>query len=58
MGTSSAEIAAELKSRLPGYAVPRYVKEIPGASGKVPVRLTEGALRYARFRTPRNAWIR
>jgi L-lysine 2,3-aminomutase len=25
---------AELHRRLPGYAVPRYVQEIPGAPGK------------------------
>ena len=29
------ELVDELASRLPGYAVPRYVREIPGASGKV-----------------------
>ena len=29
------ELVDELESRLPGYAVPRYVREIPGASGKV-----------------------
>lgn len=28
-------IVRELASRLPGYAVPRYVKEVPGAPGKV-----------------------
>ena len=27
-------IIAELRGRLPGYAVPRYVREIPGASSK------------------------
>jgi EF-P beta-lysylation protein EpmB len=31
------EILAELERRLPGYAVPRYVREVPGAPGKVPV---------------------
>lgn len=30
-------IVAELHRRLPGYAVPRYVVEIPGAEGKVVV---------------------
>ena len=34
------EIVAELRRRLPGYAVPRYVKEIPGAAHKV--ELVEG----------------
>jgi EF-P beta-lysylation protein EpmB len=29
------EIVQELQQRLPGYAVPRYVREIPGASHKV-----------------------
>ena len=29
------EIMADLRSRLPGYAVPRYVKEVPGGSSKV-----------------------
>lgn len=33
------EILAELRRRLPGYAVPRYVKEVPGAERKVEVRL-------------------
>jgi EF-P beta-lysylation protein EpmB len=31
------ELMAQLASRLPGYAVPRYVREIPGATGKTPV---------------------
>ena len=25
---------AELRARLPGYAVPRYVRETPGGTGK------------------------
>ncbi|MHC4428009.1 MAG: EF-P beta-lysylation protein EpmB [Planctomycetota bacterium] len=29
------EIMAALRRRLPGYAVPRYVKEVPGAGSKV-----------------------
>jgi EF-P beta-lysylation protein EpmB len=28
------EIVKQLRSRLPGYAVPRYVREVPGHSGK------------------------
>ena len=32
------EIVAEMEGRLPGYAVPRYVKEVPGAPGKVVIR--------------------
>ena len=28
-------LIAELERRLPGYAVPRYVREVPGAAGKV-----------------------
>lgn len=31
------EIFAELKKRLPGYAVPRYVREVPGEAGKVEI---------------------
>jgi EF-P beta-lysylation protein EpmB len=30
-------LVAALQSRLPGYAVPRYVREAPGAEGKVPL---------------------
>jgi L-lysine 2,3-aminomutase len=33
--TEGRKIMAELKSRLPGYAVPRYVQEIAGRSHKV-----------------------
>ena len=29
------QLVRELESRLPGYAVPRYVREVPGATGKV-----------------------
>jgi EF-P beta-lysylation protein EpmB len=29
------ELIARLRDRLPGYAVPRYVREVPGAAGKV-----------------------
>jgi EF-P beta-lysylation protein EpmB len=29
------QLAAELHRRLPGYAVPRYVQEVPGAPGKM-----------------------
>jgi EF-P beta-lysylation protein EpmB len=32
------ELLDELSSRLPGYAVPRYVQEIPGQTGKTPIR--------------------
>ena len=31
------EIVAELRKRLPGYAVPRYVREIPGAPHKIEI---------------------
>ena len=31
------ELVNELREILPGYAVPRYVKEIPGRSGKTPI---------------------
>lgn len=31
------EIMKELHARLPGYAVPRYVKEQPGAAGKIAI---------------------
>lgn len=29
------DIVAQLRTRLPGYAVPRYVQEVPGAASKV-----------------------
>ena len=29
------QLVGELESRLPGYAVPRYVREVPGATGKI-----------------------
>lgn len=32
------ELLHELASRLPGYAVPRYVQEIPGHPGKTPIK--------------------
>jgi len=35
--SSGLAIMAELHRRLPGYAVPRYVREAPGAPGKVPI---------------------
>ena len=31
------EILATLRRRLPGYAVPRYVKEVPGEGSKVEI---------------------
>jgi len=31
------EILAELRAQLPGYAVPRYVREVPGAPSKLPM---------------------
>ena len=31
------ELQANLLKRLPGYLVPRFVREIPGASSKTPV---------------------
>lgn len=31
------EIVEELRRRLPGYAAPRYVREIAGADSKVPL---------------------
>ncbi|HEV2333665.1 MAG TPA: EF-P beta-lysylation protein EpmB, partial [Gammaproteobacteria bacterium] len=30
-------IMAELRARLPGYLVPKLVREVPGAPSKVPV---------------------
>lgn len=30
-------LVAELRGRLPGYAVPQFVQEIPGRSGKTPI---------------------
>jgi EF-P beta-lysylation protein EpmB len=37
------ELLRELERRLPGYAVPRYVKEVPGAPAKVAVAGGPGA---------------
>jgi L-lysine 2,3-aminomutase len=42
-GTAHFEVAdeeglrlvAELRARLPGYAVPRYVREVPDAANKI-----------------------
>lgn len=31
-------LIASLRGRLPGYAIPQYVEEIPGAASKLPVR--------------------
>lgn len=31
------ELMAQLQRRLPGYAVPRFVREVPGADSKLPV---------------------
>ena len=31
------ELIAELRRRLPGYAVPRYVREVEGDDGKRPL---------------------
>ncbi len=39
--TEALEIVAELRRRLPGYLVPRLVREVPGAASKVPVDLRE-----------------
>lgn len=36
--TVGLQLEAELQRRLPGYAVPRYVRETPGAESKLPVR--------------------
>ena len=30
-------LTEELRTRLPGYAVPQYVREVPGAAHKVPL---------------------
>lgn len=35
--STGLSLVSELQARLPGYAVPRYVQEIPGATGKTPV---------------------
>lgn len=35
--TVGQQILKTLQARLPGYAVPRYVREIPGATGKTPL---------------------
>ena len=35
------EILRQLVSMLPGYAVPRYVREVPGQPGKTPIPLAE-----------------
>jgi L-lysine 2,3-aminomutase len=31
------ELIDELRARLPGYAVPQYVREVPGEEHKVPL---------------------
>ncbi len=31
------ELIEQLRARLPGYAVPRYVREVPGAAYKTPL---------------------
>lgn len=36
--TTGKRLIAELRKRLPGYAVPRYVREVPGESGKRVIR--------------------
>jgi len=33
------ELSARLRARLPGYLVPRLVREVPGASAKIPLEL-------------------
>jgi len=35
------DIMAGLRNRLPGYLVPRLVREIPGAPSKIPVERQE-----------------
>lgn len=35
--TVGRNLLAELRRRLPGYAVPRYVREVPGSTHKTPV---------------------
>ena len=39
--TEALHIVAELRRRLPGYLVPRLVREVAGAASKVPVDLRE-----------------
>ncbi len=39
--TEALGLVAELRQRLPGYLVPRLVREVPGAASKVPVELQE-----------------
>lgn len=34
------ELIAAMRSALPGYAVPRYVREVPGAEAKIPCELS------------------
>lgn len=42
--TRARELHAGMRARLPGYLVPRLVREVPGALGKVPLDHTGGAL--------------
>jgi L-lysine 2,3-aminomutase len=35
--TNGVQLEAELRRRLPGYAVPKYVRETAGAESKLPV---------------------
>ena len=37
--TEALDIVAELRRRLPGYLVPRLVREVAGAASKIPVDL-------------------
>lgn len=38
------QLAAELVARLPGFLVPRLVREVPGAASKTPIDLRQGDL--------------
>ncbi len=35
------QIVRQLRAMLPGYAVPRYVREVPGQPGKTPICSSE-----------------
>ena len=34
---AAVELLAQLRSRLPGYLVPKLVREVPGAESKTPI---------------------
>jgi EF-P beta-lysylation protein EpmB len=50
------KLIRQLRARLPGYAIPRYVAEIPGASGKTPLDEDGLSESDATLNAPSIAW--